>query len=110
MSTVPANAPTTLEGLKAAFTAAMEALIAKHPAQEANRESYTARCANARIARLTRRFRSKGGFTDVPKGTIVLDLGLHPMFPEETDHTFFMPKADGSLACSLVPASWLKIV
>jgi hypothetical protein len=109
MSTVPANAPTTLEGLKAAYVTAMEASIAKYPAQAANRDHNIARLAKARLVKLTRRFYSKGGHTDVSKGTNVLDLGSNPFFPEH-GHTFFVPKTDGSLSLSSVPANWLKAI
>lgn len=92
MSTVPANAPTTLDGLKAAYLADLTAFIAVRSAQEVNRASYEKEVAGARLAVLTKRFCSKGGFTDVPKGTVVLVLDTY-RFPDEDpdDVTFYVP-------------------
>lgn len=62
----------TFQFIQDAWLSHVEALIAKHPRQEQNRDHLTAKFREAGLGKLTRRIRSKGGFTDLPKGTAVL--------------------------------------
>jgi hypothetical protein len=62
----------TLNTLRKAYQAAFEALVVEYPRQEANRSYHEMWAKEAQLGRLTRHVRTKGGFTDLPKGTLVL--------------------------------------
>jgi hypothetical protein len=61
-----------LQTLVNLYLSAVAALIARCPAQARNRSSYETWAAGARLGRTTRRIRTKGGLTDLPKGALVL--------------------------------------
>lgn len=83
MSTVPTDSPTTLEGLKARYLADLEENI-----EPQYRPQWLEGFDQARLAKLTRNYCSKGGYTEAPKGTFVLDLGTRR---DSTSHTFYVP-------------------
>lgn len=62
----------TLTELVALYLTAVEAMIARTPIQAGNRASYQAWARSAKLGRLTRRIRTKGGTTDLAVGTHVL--------------------------------------
>ena len=64
----------TLETLRAAYLAAFSALVAKYPAQEQNRYHHEGWSSSARRGFTVKRITTKGGFTDIPAGTVVLYL------------------------------------
>jgi hypothetical protein len=63
---------TTAEALRTEYLEAVDGLIRRYPIQGGNRKHCEEWARSARLGRTTRRIRSKGGLTDIPRGTVVL--------------------------------------
>lgn len=100
----------TLSTLRSAYLASIEVLIARYPAQEANRASYVRWLEGARLGSLTRRVRTKGGLTDLARGSLVL-FAANPYAAEDgIDLELWAPRADGSPSKTLVDARTVRPV
>lgn len=109
VSTIQPDAPTTLEGLKAAYLVEIEELIQRYPAQEANRASYMKCLEGAKLGTMLRRFASNGEYTVLPVGAKMLVLTTEVMYPDEDPVTVFAPSIRGPLHLSGMPATWVSV-
>jgi hypothetical protein len=88
--------------LASLYTAAVNALCARYPKQ--SRAHYMAWLETARVGRTTKRIRSKGGFTDIAKGTFVLYAA------DEHGLVVWAPRPDGEPTSTLTSAKAVKPV
>lgn len=104
---------------RAAFVARyhleMEALIRRFPIQEQNRKHYEARVFGARLARLTKAIRTKGGHTEAPKDAVVLVLDDDAVDAVSKDigrpcSLVFVPSEDLKFGATIVETSRLEFL
>jgi len=99
---------TQLETLRTAYLIALDALIARYPGQEVNRRSHLAWLERAELGTVTRRIRTKGGYTDISRGATVLFVPEDPELlaaervSRPAGYEVFAPRADGNLGITLV--------
>jgi len=92
-----------LEKMRAMYLMAVDALCRRYPGQEQNRPHYEAWAARAELGTLKRRVRTKGGYTDLPKGSVVLFADEDdPVLPDTV--SVWAPRADGGENRTLVSA------
>jgi len=100
----------TRTDLASLYAAAVDALCAKYPRQ--SRAHYLAWLEGAKLGRTTKRIRTKGGFTDIAKGSLVL-FAADPYAAEEGRAgglEVWAPRADGMPNHTLVGAKAVKPV
>lgn len=110
VTTIQPDAPTTLEGLKAAFLAEIEELVQQYPAQAANRPVYLKCLEGAKVGTMLCRFASNGEYTVLPKGATVLVLSTDVLYPDEDTVTVYAPSIRGPLHQSGMPPSWVAVL
>lgn len=104
------NQTSTLSILRAQFLAAVEALIAQYPGQAQNRAHYVRWAESAQLGETTRRIRTKGGYTDVARGALVL-FAANPYAAEDgLALEMWAPRADGKHNQTLVDAKTVRPV
>ncbi len=105
LTTIRADAPTTLEGLKKAYLDECDVQVEKYPKMAAWRDQARAQIGNARLGVMVRRFASKGDYTVLPVGAHVLVTEQH----DDGDVTVFAPSIKGPANLSKMSASWVRI-
>lgn len=100
----------TKAALVSLYTDAVDALCAKYPRQ--SRAHNLAWLERARLGRTTRRIRSKGGFTDIAAGTLVLFADDEYAAEEgrEGGLVVWAPRADGTPTNTLVGPGTVEAV
>lgn len=102
------NQNDTLSTLRSSFLSAVEALVAQYPAQAQNRAHYARWAEAAKLGETTRRIRTKGGYTDVARGTLVL-FAANPHAAEDgMALEMWAPRADGTPNMTLVDAETVQ--
>lgn len=79
------------------YLASIENLIKKYPIQEQNRAYFESFARNAKVGTITHRIRTKGGLTDMAKGTKVLAI----RDPGRSDYHVW-GRTDGDSLCTVV--------
>ncbi len=96
----------TLATLRASYLAAVAALVARYPRQEQNRSSHEEWSSSARLGFTVQRIGTKGRYTDIPAGTVV--LYLEDEIEREVGEDWiavWTPRADGMPTRTLVDAT-----
>jgi hypothetical protein len=89
--------------LKREYLEAVDAMIRRYPVQEQNRAHHEAWAREAKVGRTTRRIRTKGGLTDIARGTLVLfapDPGADGL--DRGMVSIWAPRPDGDCLRTLV--------
>ncbi len=98
-----------MDALRKAYLEAVERLIQRYPVQEQNRGHYEGWARSARLGRTTRRIRTKGGFTDIPRGELVLMREDQlPRSPLVGAWEVWAPRPDGDCVRTVVGANEVR--